>query len=418
MSSTTGSDRRLAITHITTFYPPTSFGGDGVHVHRLAAAQARRGHDVRVLHAPRAFRLLNRVRAAESRECGRAAGVDVRAIDGQGGVLETLLVHQSGGPVLSRRRLERMILPARPERTSVVHFHNVSLVAGLRGLSLGTGVKLYTPHEYWLVCPTHMLFRYNREICRERTCLRCVLRARRPPQLWRHTTLRDRCLSHVDRMLYPSAVTRRVYREHGVEHAGEILPHFLPDEYVAAALRRGVRDASAAAYFLYAGRLDAVKGVDTLLRYFTREAFGAPLWLAGDGPDGKALRRRYGSHPAVRFLGHCDADTLGALYRDAVGLLMPSAGYEIFGQVVAEAFAHGTPVLVSPIGGGAGLVEASGGGAVFHSGDELVEATARWLADPEERDRLGRRGRQFAERELSEAIYMSRYEGIVREVAG
>lgn len=172
-----------------------------------------------------------------------------------------------------------------------------------------------------------------------------------------------------------------------------------------------------APYFLYVGRLDAVKGIDALLRHFTDAEFAAPLWVAGDGPDGAALRRLYGEHPAVRFLGHCDAEALGGLYRDAVGLLMPSAGYEIFGQVVAEAFAHATPVLASPVGGGAELVEASGGGEVFQGVGELVEVTARWASDRAQRDRLGQKGRQFVQRELSEEAYMDRYEGIVREVA-
>ncbi len=417
MSAAGEGDGRLSVTHITTFYPPTSFGGDGVQVQRLAMAQARRGHEVRVLHAPRAFELLNRVREVSRREENDEGGVSVRAIDGQGGALETLLVHQCGGPVLSRRRLERMILPTRPGYTSVVHFHNVSLIAGVRGLRLGTGVKLYTPHEYWLVCPTHMLFRYNREICRERTCLRCTLRAGRPPQLWRRRALRERCMNSVDRMLYPSQVTQRVYHEHGVDNAGEVLPHFLPDAYAASAARRGGRDAEMEPYFLYAGRLDAVKGIDTLLQHFADREFAAPLWVAGDGPDGEELRSRYGSHPAIRFLGHCDEETLGVLYRDAVGLLMPSAGYEVFGQVVAEAFAHGTPVLASPVGGGAELVEASGAGAVFRSADEIAAVTGEWTADPELSGRLGHKGRQFVERELSEAAYMARYEDIVGELA-
>ena len=34
----------------TTFYPPWSFGGDGVFVARLARALAGAGHDVHVLH--------------------------------------------------------------------------------------------------------------------------------------------------------------------------------------------------------------------------------------------------------------------------------------------------------------------------------------------------------------------------------
>ena len=45
----------LRITHVTSFYPPHNFGGDGVQVRRLARAQARRGHDVSVICSPGAF---------------------------------------------------------------------------------------------------------------------------------------------------------------------------------------------------------------------------------------------------------------------------------------------------------------------------------------------------------------------------
>ena len=65
-------------------------------------------------------------------------------------------------------------------------------------------LKLYTAHEYWLICPTHALFAFNRSACTRRRCLACTLHAGRPPQFWRHTGFLQRRLGHVDRFLMPS----------------------------------------------------------------------------------------------------------------------------------------------------------------------------------------------------------------------
>ena len=53
-------------------------------------------------------------------------------------------------------------------RFDVVQFNNVSLVGGPGLLSYGAGaIRLYEAHEHWLVCPTHVLWRHNREVSRE-----------------------------------------------------------------------------------------------------------------------------------------------------------------------------------------------------------------------------------------------------------
>ena len=94
-------------------------------------------------------------------------------------------------------------------RFDVIHFHNVSLAGGPGVLEYGDAVKLYTTSEHWLVCPMHVLFRYNREPCVEPHCLRCTVAFRRPPQLWRYTGLLERAVKHVDLFLSPSRFTLR-----------------------------------------------------------------------------------------------------------------------------------------------------------------------------------------------------------------
>ena len=80
------------------------------------------------------------------------------------GFLSPLSTLETGIPLFKRSRI-REILSA---GFDVIHYHNVSLVGGPKILEYGQAIKLYTPHEYWLVCPTHMLFRFNREPCLRR----------------------------------------------------------------------------------------------------------------------------------------------------------------------------------------------------------------------------------------------------------
>jgi glycosyltransferase involved in cell wall biosynthesis len=408
---------RLSIVHVTTFYPPHNFGGDGVHVQRLAGALARRGHEVSVIHAPGAYSLLSPARHANRAFVGDAGAPDgpvtLHGLGGWRGAIEPFLVQQTGRPVLDRGRLERLLAGTPGRGPDVIHYHNVSLVGGMGVLGLGRALKLYTAHEYWLVCPTHLLFRYNREICRDRTCVRCTLKSGRPPQLWRTRRMLERSVAQIDAMIYPSRLTQSVYDAHGVRRPGHVLYHFLPDEYIAAAAARGRRRHDADAYFLYVGRMAPVKGVEPLVRHFAERPTPAPLWLAGDGPLEGSLRRAYEGHPRVRFIGRKSQQELGHLYRDAMALILPSTGYEIYGQVVLEAFAHATPAIVTDVAGASELVEQSGGGRVYGSDEALDEALQALAGDVSLRDALGRQGQDHVRLEHGESHYVDRYESLI-----
>ena len=79
--------------------------------------------------------------------------VTVHALASPFGFLSPLLTHQTGRPIFKSSRVKKIL--AKP--FDVIHYHNISLVGGPKILQYGKGIKLYTIHEYWLVCPTHML---------------------------------------------------------------------------------------------------------------------------------------------------------------------------------------------------------------------------------------------------------------------
>jgi len=172
---------RPRITMLTTFYPPYNFGGDGMGVQRLSQALARRRFDVTVVHEADAYVTLAK---AEPAPTVANDGVKVVALKSALGRLSNLATHQLGRPVAHERAIKALLAP---DKTDIIWFHNISLIGGPGLLSYGSGLKIYEAHEHWLVCPTHVLWRFNKERCDERHCLRCVLSYKRPPQLWRAT---------------------------------------------------------------------------------------------------------------------------------------------------------------------------------------------------------------------------------------
>jgi glycosyltransferase involved in cell wall biosynthesis len=277
-------------------------------------------------------------------------------------------------------------------------------------LGYGDAVKLYTTHEYWLVCPTHMLWKLNREPCVEPTCLRCTLAFHRPPQLWRYTSLLARELEHVDLFLAPSRFTLEAHRQRGFTRPMRHLPYFVPEEAAAPVAPH----AHERPYFLFVGRLEKLKGVQSLIERF-RTYREADLLIAGEGTYSSELRRLARGLDHVRFLGRVHAAELPPLYAGAIALLCPSLWYEVFGIVALEAFAQKTPVIVSDMGALPEVVEDSGGGLVCRSSEELLEAMERVRRDEALRNELGARGHDAWLRLWTEEPHLERYFASIEE---
>ncbi len=384
---------------LTTFYPPFNFGGDGLAVQRMARALARRGHEVTVVHDADAFSVFSDEPSPD--EAGADPfGVKVITLRSRLPLLSTLLTHQAGRPVVNGRRLRRILSEG---RFDVVNFNNVSLVGGPGLLAYGQGaVKVYLAHEHWLVCPVHVLWRHNRELCDGRECVRCQIRHKRPPQLWRYTGLLERHLPDVDVFIAMSEFSRAKHREFGFPRDMTVLPYFLPDPEEDAHIplpRPHERP-----YFLFVGRLERIKGLDEVLVSFASYR-GADLVVVGDGDHRPGLQRLTAGSPHVRFAGWQTGEALAAYYHHALALVVPSICFETFGITVIEAFSHGTPVIARRLGPFPELLEQSGGGMLFDTPQELLEAMRSLQATPERREELGRAGyRAFCERWSESAV--------------
>ena len=161
--------------------------------------------------------------------------------------------------------------------------------------------------------------------------------------------------------------------------------------------RRVELEGTGAPYVLAGGRMVHKKGFDLLLRAWASvgPVVGAPLWLAGDGPEAGALQRlarELGLLDRVRFLGPVPHPQLLGLLERAALCVVPSRE-EPFGILVLEAQALGTPVLATAVGNVPELIAPGRTGYLAPPTVEgLAETLPRAWRDPQ-REAVGRAGR-------------------------
>lgn len=398
---------------ITTYYPPYHFGGDGTFVYRLSNLLAEHGHPVDVIHCRDAYHVARRTEPTG--EWPNHPRITVHRLKSPAGILSPLITQQFGVPGFKARQIKQ-ILESR--RFDVIHYHNVSLMGGPKVFEYGNAIKLYTTHEYWLVCPTHVLFYLNQEACIKPSCLGCQLSYRRPPQLWRWTGMMDRALKHLDAIISPSQFAADAHARMAPSLSATVIPMFVPgrpapnaEEETAAGLRKQARQP----YFLYVGRLEKLKGLQDVIPVFSSGA-QVDLVVVGTGGFEADLKRLAAGSSQITFLGSLPFDQVRQLYEGAIAVIVPSLCFETFGQVVAEAFSHKTPVIARDIGALSELVTMSGGGLLFRNSQELAAAIESLRRNPALEAELGERGHEAYQKQWTEEQHLDQYLALISRI--
>lgn len=167
-------------------------------------------------------------------------------------------------------------------------------------------------------------------------------------------------------------------------------------------------------YILYVGRIEPLKGIETLIRAVAILAQECPTWtrdfaviLIGGDPEASTdaelrrlqqLREDLGVADLVAFIGAKAQETLPYYYNAADVVVMPS-DYESFGLVALEAMACGRPVIASEVGGLVYLVRHGETGLRVPRRQPVALARAldRLLRDEALRQRMGENGRRWAQ---------------------
>jgi D-inositol-3-phosphate glycosyltransferase len=188
---------------------------------------------------------------------------------------------------------------------------------------------------------------------------------------------------------------------------------------------------------LFVGRIEPLKGIETLLRAFAlfRDSGGmkkqavALSVIGGDASESENemsqemarlynLSEEIGVDDFVSFLGKRSQASLPYYYSAADIVVVPSH-YESFGMVALEAMACGTPVVASQVGGLAFLIQ--DGKTGYHVPDQdpkaLKEKLALLLEDDGLLTRMSRSATEYSKGYSWEKI-SERILGVYQEVLG
>jgi glycosyltransferase involved in cell wall biosynthesis len=362
-------------------------GGEERAVADLAALLVRRGHPVEVLE-----------RSSEGLGAGRAAA----------GLL-------AGG--LSPEAVARAV---RAHGARVVHAHNIHPLFGWRALAAARAAGARTVlhlHNFRLFCAIGIAYRDGAPCfrCRRgRTLpgLRLRCRGSLPEAAVYAAALRrqqPRLFEHVDQFVAVSDALAIHLRDLGLPPSlTATLPNFIPDQDVASDSH-----AREGEFALVSGRLTEEKGFDTAIA--AARAAGAPLVIAGAGPDEPRLRA-LAVGGDVRFAGRLEPSGLADLRRRAAVVLAPSRWEEPCPYSVLEALAAGVPVLASDRGG---LPELVGEEALVPAADGAAwgaRLSELWQS-PRLRAERGSQALERARERFGENQYYDRLMGLYGDVS-
>jgi glycosyltransferase involved in cell wall biosynthesis len=208
----------------------------------------------------------------------------------------------------------------------------------------------------------------------------------------------------------------------------EVVPYgvdaarFKPAPDARAAIRARLGLPAAAVLVFAAGRLVRKKGFEYLIEALplVQTASPAHLAIAGGGDLAEELRARArtaGVEDRVHFLGDLAQDQVGTWFAGADAAVVPSVrddsgNVDGLPNTVLEALASGTPLVSTPAGGIASVIEDGRTGVIVPERDApaLATALAHLLRDPERRAAMGRAGRALAEGRFGWVAAAARFE--------
>ncbi|MFZ1941269.1 MAG: glycosyltransferase [Terracidiphilus sp.] len=266
-------------------------------------------------------------------------------------------------------------------RPDVIHAHltaRISLAAAAQ--SSAQYPTVITFHGYHFECPKGGLYRKRGEIC-----------VAKPVQCKMYAAWNLRGLSRIRRIIAISRFIEERLLTTGFDRGRVLyLPNGVPgiEERAACPLPGSHR-------ILYAGVLEAHKGVASLIRAFLRiSGENVSLTIAGHGRERAKLESLAGGDRRILFVGWHSHEDLRALYQESQIVAVPSLWHEVMNTVICEAQSWSRPVVASAVGGNRDLIEDGVSGLLYPPGDEsaLASALSRLLDNHAEAQLLASNG--------------------------
>jgi len=358
----------MKVLHVVpSFYPAFHYGGPIISVYELCAGLVRQGCEVRVLTTD-ANGLGAVLDVAKDAPVMLPPGVSVRYCP--------RILRHSVSPILLRQLLPSLRWADVAHLTAVYNFPTLPTLAACRWLEKPLVWSTRGALQRWQSSRRPALKAGWESICRRIAPRGAVL----------HVTSEQEAAESIARFPGTSAAL--------IPNGVEIPPR--PEH----------RNGSERLRLLFLGRIDPKKGIENLLAACQRLRNLDKPWslvIAGTGDVAYTAglvenARALGVHDQVTFVGEVRGQVKADLFAESSVAVFPSQT-ENFGMVVAEALAHGVPVIASKGTPWSG-VEAHGCGLWVENDPATLGAAIERMSRMPLRE-MGERGRHWMEEEFA-----------------
>lgn len=268
----------------------------------------------------------------------------------------------------------------------IVHVHNtltmVSPSVFYAAFSCHVPI-VQTLHNFRMLCPAGSFFRDN-VICEE--CVQGGLKCAVKHKCYRNSKLQSFVSAAVLKVHRVLGTYRRVnficlteFNRNKLLALGDIVDAkkiFIKPNFTFA---EGIEPSNVPEqeeYYLFAGRVEALKGVDIAIKAF-EQIPDRKLYIAGTGPMMDEMQAYVNEHNIqnVKFLGYLQKEDMTEKFYHAKAVIMTSQCYEAFAMTIAEAYSYGVPVIAGRVGNMEGMVQEGVTGVKFtyNSSSDLAE---------------------------------------------
>jgi glycosyltransferase involved in cell wall biosynthesis len=321
------------------------------------------------------------------------------------------------------RAVRKLISDCRPDLAHL-HIYYGKLTSSILAPLKTAGVPIVqTLHEYKLICPVYSLLS-NGQICEAcqghhywralpRKCNRASLARTFLSVVEAYASRLQGSVDLIDHFVAVSDFVRSKMVEHGIPAQRiSTIHNFVETSKITPQHEPGK-------HFLYFGRLEAFKGLFTLLEA-AAPLTGTPLLIVGEGSVrnqlAREIERRNLAH--IRLLGFKQGEELKQIIGDSICSILPSEIYETLGLTVLETLAHARPVIASRIGGIPETIAEGRGGILFKAGDskDLREKMIWMASHPNEAVEMGTVGRRTVKERFGPERYYEKLMDVYRRV--
>jgi glycosyltransferase involved in cell wall biosynthesis len=413
----------MFILFITNFFPPKSNGGTEKYTFSLIKSLQRKGHEVGVVYADEwqegkdywngttqsEYKSIPiwqaHINWTKAKDPNRALYYDTEA----------------------EKWMEELLKTLKPDIIHVTSSWSLG-IGVLHSIRKSNIPFILTLMDFWFLCPRISLMKSNGELCEgPRTpndCHKCLFhssgvnrrfgnllpnsintiiwnRIVKLPYVSKFRGLRGYAINVEERkrMLFDSLMLPDLIISHSHTLKNIFESEWIPDRIIH--LKNGHdldwlntyngKGSSNQFSFGYIGQIIDIKGVHLLIEAFNAANFDScvKLYICGDlNQDKNYVEKLYSlanNNKNIIFQGRFNYDQIGNIFSNIDVLVVPSLWFENAPLVIYEAFASGTPVIASDIGGMAEAIDHGETGLLFQRGnvDDLASQIIKIYSNPD-----------------------------------